>query len=174
MYKTHHYLHIPIMGTGFTIDTPLRVAKYGISSVLSLVDDLLIERIRKHYAGQYGFPFEPITVSQPDPRARRITAYLDMVDEIVNRQIEEIRKLPFEAGNDKIKYFELLPDSSPVRKLYQTYIATLEGPQKRQLEIDLTAAIVPGKIDCNIMTKLDRINYDREGNLMSMEHARLR
>lgn len=171
MYKTHHYLHIPIMGTGFTIDTPLRVAKYGISSVLSLVDDLLIERIRKHYAGQYGFPFEPITVSQPDPRARRITAYLDMVDEIVNRQIEEIRKLPFEAGNDKIKYFELLPDSSPVRKLYQTYIATLEGPQKRQLEIDLTAAIVPGKIDCNIMTKLDRINYDREGNLMSMEHA---
>lgn len=171
MYNTHHYLHIPIMGTGFTIDTALRVAKYGISSVLSLVDDLLIERIRKHYAGQYGLPFEAITASQPDARARRITAYLDLVDEIVNRQIEEIRSLPFEAGNEKIKYFELLPDSSPVRKLYQTYLATLDGAEKRQLEIDLTQAIVPGKIDCNIMTKLDRINYDRDGHAMSMEHA---
>ena len=35
------------MGTGFTIDTPLNVAKYGISSVVSLVDDLLIEKMRK-------------------------------------------------------------------------------------------------------------------------------
>ncbi|MDB5050274.1 MAG: hypothetical protein JWO30_3345 [Fibrobacteres bacterium] len=171
MYKTHHYLHIPIMGTGFTIDTPLRVAKFGISSVLSLVDDLLIERIRKHYAAQYGLPFEAVTASQPDARARRITAYLNMIDVIVKGQIEEIRALPFEAGNDKIKYFELLPDTSPVRKMYQTYLGTLEGPQKRQLEIDLTQAIVPGKIDCNIMTKLDRLTYDREGHLMSMEHA---
>ncbi|HKP94587.1 MAG TPA: hypothetical protein VJ385_02410 [Fibrobacteria bacterium] len=171
MYKTHHYLHIPIMGTGFTIDTALRVAKFGISSVLSLVDDLLIERIRKHYAAQYGLPFEPVSAGQPDARARRITAYLNMIDVIVTRQIEEIRALPFEAGNDKIKYFELLPDTSSVKKLYLTYLGTLEGPEKRQLELDLTQAIVPGKIDCNIMTKLDRITYDREGHAMSMEHA---
>lgn len=171
MYKTHHYLHIPIMGTGFTIDTALRVARFGISSVLSLVDDLLIERIRKHYAAQYGLPFESIGPGQPDARARRITAYLDMVEIIVNRQIEEIRALPFEAGNDKIKYFELLPDTSSTKKLYLTYLATLEGPEKRQLEMDLNQAIVPGKIDCNIMTKLDRITYDREGHAMSMEHA---
>src|SRR5882672_9221043 len=137
MYKTHHYLHIPIMGTGFTIDTALRVAKFGISSVLSLVDDLLIERIRKHYTAQYGLPFEPISAGQPDPRARRITAYLNMIDVIVSRQIEEIRALPFEAGNDKIKYFELLPDTSSVKKLYLTYLGTLDGPEKRQLEIDL-------------------------------------
>jgi hypothetical protein len=171
MYKTHHYLHIPIMGTGFTIDTPIRVARFGISSVLSLVDDLLIERIRKHYAAQYGLPFESIAPGSPDARARRITAYLNMVDDIVNRQIEDLKALPFEAGNDKIKYFELLPDTSSVKKLYNTYLGSLDGQEKRQLEIDLTEAIVPGKIDCNIMTKLDRINYDREGNLMSMEHA---
>ncbi|MEO7777771.1 MAG: hypothetical protein ABIY63_09585 [Fibrobacteria bacterium] len=171
MYKSHHYLHIPIMGTGFTIDTALRVAKFGISSVLSLVDDLLIERIRKHYAAQYSMPFEAITASQPDARAQRITAYLNMVDIIVNRQIEEIRALPFEVGNDKTKYFELLPETSAVKKLYLEYIATLDGQEKRQLEADLNRAIVPGKIDCNIMTKLDRINYDREGHAMSMEHA---
>ena len=31
------------MGTGFTIATPLNVARYGISSVISLVDDALID-----------------------------------------------------------------------------------------------------------------------------------
>jgi hypothetical protein len=171
MYKSHHYFHIPVMGTGFTIDTPVRVARFGISSVISLVDDLLIERIRKYYAARYGYEYEPVTVSHPDARARRITAYLDLLDDIINRQVEEIKSLPFEAGNDKTKYFELLPETSSTKKLYLEYLATLEGPEKRQIERDLTALIVPGKIDCNIMTKLDRINYDREGHAMSMEHA---
>src|SRR3954467_8015582 len=127
MYKTHHYLHIPVMGTGFTIDTPIRVARFGISSVVSLVDDLLVDRIRKHYAAKYGFAYEPITATQPDPRARRITAYLDLVDDIVNKQIAEIKALPFEPGNDKTKYFELLPDTSSTKKLYHEYLAASEG-----------------------------------------------
>jgi len=171
MYKTHHYFHIPIMGTGFTIDTPLRVAKYGISSVISLVDDLLIERIRKHYCGVYGVPYQAIPVSQPDARAKRITAYLDLLHDVIEKQIEDIKALPFEAGNDKTKYFELLPETSPVRKMYQAFLASMDGAEKRQLELDLNQAIVPGFIDCNIMTKLDRITYDREGHAMSMEHA---
>ena len=171
MYKTHHYFHIPIMGTGFTIDSPLRVAKYGISSVISLVDDLLIERIRKHYCGIYGVPYQSIPVSQPDARAKRITAYLDLMHDVIQQQIADIKALPFEAGNDKTKYFELLPESSPVRKLYQSFLASMDGAEKRQLEADLNQAIIPGSIDCNIMTKLDRITYDREGHAMSMEHA---
>ena len=32
---TTHSLHIPVMGTAFTIDTPLKVGKFGISSVVS-------------------------------------------------------------------------------------------------------------------------------------------
>ena len=43
-YQPHSF-HIPVMGTGFTIDTPLKVARYGISSVISLVDDVLIEQV---------------------------------------------------------------------------------------------------------------------------------
>jgi len=134
MYKTHHYLHIPVMGTGFTIDCPIRVARFGISSVISLVDDLLIERIRKHYAVKYGIPYEPITASQPDPRARRITAYLDLVDDIVNMQVAEIKAMPFEPGNDKSKYFELLPDTSPTKKLYLEFLAAPAGAGKSELE----------------------------------------
>ena len=36
------------MGTGFTIDTPLKVAHLGISSVISIIDDVLVEKMRKY------------------------------------------------------------------------------------------------------------------------------
>ncbi len=35
--RSEHTFHIPVMGTGFTIDTPLRVAKYGISSIPTVI-----------------------------------------------------------------------------------------------------------------------------------------
>jgi hypothetical protein len=34
------------MGVGYTIDTPIKVAHLGISSVMSIGDDLLAERLR--------------------------------------------------------------------------------------------------------------------------------
>ena len=45
--KKGHTFHIPVMGIGFSIDTPVKVAQYGISSVISLVDDNLIEEMRR-------------------------------------------------------------------------------------------------------------------------------
>jgi hypothetical protein len=57
LYRTHHRFHIPVMGTGFTIDTPLRVGRFGISAVISLVDDLLIDRVRKHYCKAMNLPY---------------------------------------------------------------------------------------------------------------------
>jgi hypothetical protein len=53
------------MGTGFTIDTPLKVARYGISSVMS-VDDNLMEKIREYYGRFYKESFTPIAKSEPD------------------------------------------------------------------------------------------------------------
>jgi len=32
-----HSFHVPVMGIAFTIDTPIKIAKYGISSVISLL-----------------------------------------------------------------------------------------------------------------------------------------
>ena len=40
-----HTFHIPVMGLAYTIDSPIRVAQYGISSVIALADDDLIEKI---------------------------------------------------------------------------------------------------------------------------------
>jgi len=92
---------------------PIRVAHYGISSVISIVDDLLIERIRKHYCEKFNFPYQPILRFEPDGRAKRISAYLDVVSKIVQQKIEELKRQPFFEQNDKSKYFEMLPESSP-------------------------------------------------------------
>ncbi len=169
-YNTHHRFHIPVMGTGFTIDTALRVSRFGLGSVASLVDDILIERIRKHYCKAHNLPFESIPVGHPDARAARITAYLDLVQDLVDAQIEELRGLPFSAGNDKSKYFELLPPASPVRKLYDRYLIAAEG-EKAVLETELNAAILPGSIDVNIMTKLDRLPYGKDGAPLPTEFS---
>ena len=61
MQNQQHTFHVPVMGIGFTIDTPVKVAHYGISSVMSLVDDILVEKMREFYSGKLNIPFSPIT-----------------------------------------------------------------------------------------------------------------
>ncbi len=80
MTKPIHTFHVPVMGTAFSIDTPIKVARYGIHSVISLVDDTLIEQMRKFYSEKEGEAYTTITKYDEDFRARRITAYLDMVN----------------------------------------------------------------------------------------------
>ena len=164
-----HSFHIPVMGTGFTIDTPLRVARYGISSVISLVDDVLIEQIRKVHCEKEGEPYEPITDRDDDPRARRITAYLNLVDRILRRQVQALRASPFEPGSEITRYYELLPDS-PLRQAYAEMLATTDQAAKARMQDDLRARAVPGSIDVNIMTKLDRDTY-RDGEKRPPEFA---
>ncbi len=159
-----HTFHIPVMGTCFTIDSPIRVARYGISSVISLVDDSLIEDVRKFYANRYNEPFTPIEKFDDDWRARRITAYLDLVDRIVKKQMEDLKKTAFTAGTEITRYFEFLPENSPLKASYRTMLATKDAAERTVLENELRSRIVPGRIDVNIMTKLDRPNVDREGN----------
>ena len=153
-----HSFHIPVMGTGFTIDTPLRVARYGISSAISLVDDVLIEQVREVHCEKQGEAYEPIADSDEDPRARRITAYLDLLDRIVHRQVRELQASPFEPGSEITRYFELLPDS-PLKKAYAEMLTTTDQPAKTRMQDDLRTRAVPGSIDVNIMTKLDRDTY---------------
>jgi len=75
-----HTFHIPVMGIGFTIDTPAKVAHLGISSALSLVDDMLMEKMRELYCRKLNLPFQAISEKSFDFRAKRITAYLNVLD----------------------------------------------------------------------------------------------
>ena len=169
MANLHHF-HIPVMGTGFTIDSPIKVAKYGISSVISLVDDILIEQARKYYSAKYNIHFQPITNDHHDPRAARITAYLDLVNRIVTSEIEALRTEPFEPGTEITKYFSLLPSDSPLRRDWQALLAETDPERRTVREEALRGAIRPGSIDVNIMTKLDKDNW-KNGEKLPAEFA---
>ncbi len=166
-----HTFHIPVMGTGHSIDTPIRVAHFGITSVISLCDDIIMEKIRKYYCGKYGFDYEKISGNAIDGRAERIRAYLDLVGEIVKINMEKIRNLPFFENNDKKKYFELLPDNSPLKTDYLKLINMEPGEERDIFARELTRKMAPGSIDVNIMVKVDKANYGPDGEPLGDEFS---
>jgi hypothetical protein len=159
------------MGTAFSIDTPIKVARYGIHSVISLVDDTLIEQMRKFYSEKEGEHYTPITKYDEDFRAKRITAYLDLVNRIVQRQFAELKASAFEPGTEITKYFEMLAEDSVLKAAYRDMLACPDSKLKADLQRNLRESIKTGSIDVNIMTKLDRNNYDAKGELLPAEFS---
>ena len=143
------------MGTGFTVDTPIRIAKLGISSVISIIDDMLIEQMRKFHAERSGEPYKEITRKSKDSRVRRITEYLNLVDRIVKKEVDSLRNSPFEPGSDITRYFKMLPDS-PLKDDYLDMLNENDTKSREQMQNQLRENAVPGNIDVNIMTKIDR------------------
>lgn len=160
-----HEFHIPVMGTGFTIDSPVKVAKYGIASVVSIGDDELCETMRRYYSDIYGVSYIPIKKWDEDYRARRITAYLNLLNEIVKREFLAVRASEFSGEGPLDRYFQMLPDGA-LRQQYLRMCALGDGDDKRAQQELLRQAMRPGSIDVNIMTKLDRQNYDKHGHMM--------
>jgi hypothetical protein len=156
------------MGTGFTIDTPLKIARYGISSVISLVDDVLIEQVRRYHSDRLGTPFVPIGEKEEDGRARRITAYLNLVDQEVRRQAAQLQAAPFEEGSEISRYFRMLPEGD-VKAAYRRMLAA-RGPERDRLQAALRPLAVPGRIDVNIMTKLDGDSFS-DGRKLAPEFS---
>ncbi|MES2285666.1 MAG: hypothetical protein V4547_08255 [Bacteroidota bacterium] len=167
---SEHTFHIPVMGLGYTIDTPVKVARFGISSVVSIIQDVLVEQMREFYCKKTGKEYIHIPISDIDHRAKRVTAYLNLIQNIVDKQVEELKKQPFEEGNDIVKYFRLLPDSSPVKQLYLEMIK-LTGEAKELCQTQLRNKIIAGAIDVNIMTKIDNQNYSKKNELLPMEYS---
>jgi hypothetical protein len=159
-----HTFHIPVMGLAYTIDSPVKVARYGISSVVSIIEDSLIEKMREYYCQQSGEVFNPITPRDTDYRAKRITAYLNLLNRIVSKQVGTLKKSDFETGSDIHKYFGMLPEQSVLKKLYEQMLREEDPVTRKQMEESLRLQIKPGSIDVNIMTKLDKNNNDAEGN----------
>jgi hypothetical protein len=156
----NHKFHIPVLGLGYSIDTPLKVARYGISSVVSVVDDELTERMREYHSEKNNEVFSPITKKETNYREKRITAYLNLLDKLVDKQFNELRNQPFEPGNDICRYFDLLPDSSPWKQAYELMSEYPENESKRIFGDLLRKEMRRGAIDVNIMSKIDKLNYD--------------
>lgn len=167
MYSSpQHRFHIPVMGIAYTIDSPVKVAQFGIASVISIVEDKLVEMMRRHYYPTIGLVYEPISANEENYREKRITDYLNLVNTIVQEQVQKIRKAAFEAGSEIVKYFEMLPDDSSLKQLYRQMMSTDDQPEKQKIEAILREQIKPGSIDVNIMTKLDRNKFDKDGNIL--------
>ena len=124
-----HLFHIPVLGLGYSIDTPVKVARYGISSVVSIMDDELIEKMRAYHCQKHAIHYTPIPQSVNDHRAQRITAYLNLINDIVATQVAILKNQPFTQGSEIVKYFEMLPSKSPVKRLYDK-MATMKDDEK--------------------------------------------
>jgi hypothetical protein len=165
-YSSPHRFHIPVMGLAYTVDSPIKVARFGISSVISIVEDRLIEMMRRHYYQTANLPYTAISVHDEDYRAKRIADYLNLVNTIVQQQVEKLKTAAFEKGSEIIKYFEMLPEDSKLKQMYRQMMKMNDHAEKKHLENYLRSQIVPGTIDVNIMTKVDRETFNKEGVLI--------
>lgn len=174
MTKTHTF-HIPVMGIGYSLDTPLKVSHLGIDSVISLVDDILIEKLRKMYCGKYKIPYSEISEKIDDFRAKRITSYLNLLNEQAEKKFEELKEAMVSKGNEMKEYFNLLPDSSTVKKEFRNMMA--KNFNLNEIASWIKDNLSMGSIDVNIMTKVDKDNY-LKGEKLPVEyndaHAALR
>jgi len=155
----NHTFHIPVLGLGYSIDTPLKVARYGITSVVSITDDELCERMREFHLAENGIEYVPIRKDEEDGRARRITAYLNLMHRLVNEQFRLLKIQSFDTGNDINTYFELLPEHCRPKMIYRHMMQMEEGKEKDVLQKELRWQMTAGNIDVNIMSKVDKANY---------------
>ncbi|MCD8439447.1 hypothetical protein [Tenacibaculum finnmarkense] len=174
MLKTHSF-HIPVMGIGFTIDSPLKVSRFGIDSVISLVDDILLEKIRKMYSLKFKIPYDEITEKMDDFRAERVTSYLNLIKSLSEEKFEEFKKNITQTKQDIVDFFEDLPDSSSLKQEFVK--VTSSNFDVKKVTDWLKENLSMGQIDVNIMTKVDKDNYTKTDKLAieyNDAHASLR
>ncbi|MDO5969325.1 hypothetical protein Q4Q35_05865 [Flavivirga aquimarina] len=173
--KKMHSFHIPVMGIGFTVDTPLKVAQYGMDSVISLVDDILLEKLRKMYSEKFEIPYNEITDKVQDFRAKRITSYLDLIHDLADKKFEDLKSIGVKKSDDLKAYINMLPNGASLKTEFKKL--TEKGFNIPEIKKWTLKNLVKGSIDVNIMTKVDKDNYNKDEKL-SVEyndaHAALR
>lgn len=171
----HHTFHIPVMGIGFTVDTPVKVAQYGITSTISLADDILLEKLRAFYCKKNKLPYTSIPETEFDSRAKRITAYLNLMQQLVAQKFSKLQK---SLADDKAalkEYLQLFPVADGNMAAIDEFVEGFRS--KEETAAWIASNISCGSIDVNIMTKLDKANYVNEQKLsreFNDAHAALR
>ncbi|HEY5688787.1 MAG TPA: hypothetical protein VIS27_10845 [Yeosuana sp.] len=174
MTKTHSF-HIPVMGIGFTIDTPIKVAQYGMDSVISLVDDILLEKLRKMYSDKFEIPYKEISNKIDDFRAKRITSYLNLISDLAEKKFDDLKNVTAEKSDELKAYINMLPNSSTLK--YEFKKLTEKEFNISEIKDWASRALTMGSIDVNIMTKVDKDNYRKDIKLpveYNDAHAALR
>lgn len=173
--KPLHSFHIPVMGLAYTIDSPIRVAQFGISSVISIIDDEITEKMRNFYSQKFNLDYSAITIKAEDYRSKRITAYLNMVDHIVEEKFRAFKDDLIHKKEVLKDFVDMLPNTSDIKKNLQTFLnqKNIYSTLKNFVDTHLS----PGSIDVNIMTKVDKDNFKKNEQLPVIyndAHASLR
>ncbi|MCI3936434.1 hypothetical protein MQX03_04435 [Chryseobacterium aahli] len=174
--KPIHNFHIPVMGLAYTIDTPIRLAHLGISSVISIIDDEIIEKMRSFYSEKFNIKYKAISTKTYDYRCERITAYLNMVDDIVNNKFQAFKKDLISNIVTLKNFIAILPNTSLIKAQLQQFISS-KGDQMADLKNYVNKHLSPGSIDVNIMTKVDKENFlknEQLPNIYNDAHSSLR
>ncbi|KFF12140.1 hypothetical protein IW15_11255 [Chryseobacterium soli] len=174
--KPLHNFHIPVMGLAYTIDSPIRVAQYGISSVISIIDDEIIERMKDFYAKKFNLDYLGISTKTEDYRAKRITDYLNMVDDIVNEKFEAFKQEITKNKETLKNFIGMLPNTSDLKNGLQNILVQTDN-WGMAIKSFIEDNLQPGSIDVNIMTKVDKDNFRKNEQLPVMyndAHASLR
>src|SRR5690606_3148984 len=114
--------------------------------------------------------FTPISDTEEDYRAKRITAYLDLTQSIVEEQFNKLVKEDWETNLEFRKYLDFLPKSALCLELFEKLEKTSQS-EKFQIEEELKSMLSMGSIDVNIMTKVDKLNSDKAGNELPREYS---
>ncbi|SFN45182.1 hypothetical protein SAMN04487989_101509 [Bizionia echini] len=171
-----HNFHIPVMGLAYTIDSPIRVAQYGISSLISIIDDELLERMNAFYSEKFSLPYQEISKKVDDYRAKRITAYLNLVDTIVKNKFSKFKEEISGSKSALENFIDMLPNKSSIKLGLSNLLdegLMLKDTIKNYVDSHLSA----GEIDVNIMTKIDKENFYKSEQLpveFNDAHASLR
>ncbi len=170
MSKAHTF-HTPVMGIAFTVDTAVKIAKYGMNSVIFISDDVLLEKLRKMYSSKFSLPYTEISEKDEDSRANRITAYLNLVKKLAERKLDEV----IASSKEVTKYFSMLPDTASLKQDFIDF--TDKITDTTEIKKWLKENLEMGDINVNIMTKLDKDNYVKNEKLpveYNDAHAALR
>lgn len=174
--KPLHNFHIPVMGLAYTIDSPIRVAQYGISSVVSIIDDEIIEKMKNFYSSKFNLNYVSISTRVEDYRAKRITAYLDMLDDIVTEKFEAFKEEISKNKTALANFVDMLPNSSELKSGLENFLNQKDGIAS-SIKSFIEKHLSPGNIDVNIMTKVDKDNFKNRQQLPVIyndAHASLR
>ncbi|MDR7211627.1 hypothetical protein [Flavobacterium piscis] len=150
--------YIPVMGLAYTIDSPIRVAHLGINSVISIIDDELMEKMNSFYSKKFHFSYNEISTKIHDYRAERTKSYLNLVSKIVEQKYHNFCSEIAENKQSLLNFLETLPQTSNIKNSLKEIISK-NADSFDMVKNYITQYLHPGAIDVNIMTKVDKTNY---------------
>ncbi|MEP1956050.1 MAG: hypothetical protein ABJJ26_14020, partial [Algoriphagus sp.] len=105
-----------------------------------------------------------------DYRAKRVTAYLDLTQSLVEEQFNKLISTDWSNSTEFHKYLNLLPENAELLNLFAK-LETATEAEKFQLKEEFKSKLSMGAVDVNIMTKVDKLNYDKDGQELPREYS---